>query len=108
MGMHLTRMTTVMEEIELTRITRPIGAGGGLDSLPRPRQIEALATFENGMSFLKGFPRHEVTRELLKNAIMAQNMGRVSREVAIGMLLKHLTNAQIALPVDEFMLSYSE
>ena len=39
LGNHLTKMTNWMEAIELTRHTRPIGAGGGVDSLPRDQRV---------------------------------------------------------------------
>lgn len=107
MGWHLTRMTNVLEEVEATRTAHPIGAGGGFDSLPAARQIEADRIFREGIAFLKAFPRHEVTKALAKNAVMAEQMGRHSRYASIGRLLDVLEKADVALGAQEFSRSYS-
>ena len=107
MGSHLTRMTNIFEEIERTRHTMFIGAGGGIDSLPPARQRQAETIFEHGMAYLKTYARHEVTRELVKNALLAERMGRPMRAVAIERLAGHLTRNGVALELDEFMKSYA-
>jgi hypothetical protein len=107
MGRHLTRMTNVFEEIERTRHTMYIGAGGGVDSLPPGRQRQANMVFEQGVSYLKTYPRHEVTRELVKNAVLAERMGKPFRVIAIGRLVEALTDMGVALEMDEFMKSYA-
>lgn len=107
MGQHLTRMTNVFEQMEQTRYTMPIGAGGGIDSLSPASQRHAEAIFEDGVSYLKRYPRHEVTRELMKNAVLAQRMGRPLRATAIERLIEALTRADVALEVDAFLTSYA-
>jgi hypothetical protein len=100
-------MTNIYEEIEMTRHTMPIGAGGGIDSLPLSRQMQADAIFGQGIAYLKTYPRHEVTRELAKNAVLAERMGRPVRAIAIAHLLEALVEKNIALGMDEFMKSYA-
>lgn len=107
MGHHLTQMTNIYEEMELTRHTMFIGAGGGIDSLPLARQIEADAIFGRGIAYLKTYPRHEVTRELAKNAVLADRMGRPLRALAIARLAEALVEMDVALGMDEFMKSYA-
>lgn len=107
MGQHLARMTSVFEEVERTRSTMPIGAGGGIDSLPLARQAQANTEFEQALAYLKIYPRHEVTRELVKNAQLAERMGRPIRVVAIGRLIEILVQAGVALDMDDFMKSYA-
>ena len=107
MGLHLTEMTNILEEVERTRYTMHIGAGGGIDSLPLARQRQAEVIFEQGVAYLKSYPRHEVTRELVKNSILAERMGRPIRAVAIQRLIEALTRMDVALEMDEFMKSYA-
>lgn len=107
MGSHLTKMTNILEEVEATRTALPIGLGGGIDSLPLARQVEADRTFREAIAFLKGFPRHEVTEAVAKNALLAEQMGRHGRYIAIGRLLDVLVEADVALGANEFAQSYS-
>jgi hypothetical protein len=107
MGQHLTRMTNVFEEIERTRHTMFIGAGGGIDSLGPARQRRAETVLEQGIAYLKKYPRHEVTRELAKNALLAERMGRPLRVVAIERLTAALIDMDVALGMEEFMRSYA-
>lgn len=106
MGQHMSRMATVFEEIEATRHRNPIGAGGDIDSLPIDRKVRALAVLREGASYLNAFPRHVVTRELVKNALLAEQMGRSGRAVAINNLIDCLAAEGVALHPDEFMKSY--
>jgi len=107
MGQHLTRMTNVIEAMERTRNTMPIGAGGGIDSLPADAQRRADAIFEQGLAHLRSYPRHEVTRELVKNARLADAMGRSMRVLAINRLIESLSQSGIALGLDDFAKSYA-
>jgi hypothetical protein len=101
-GRLLTRMTNVMVEIEESRVRLPIGVGGGLDSLPIRRQSE----FGQDVERIAKWPRHEVTRELCKNYLLNQRLGRRDRMEAIGRLLDLLINANLALSWDDFERSY--
>lgn len=100
-------MTNIFEEIERTRHTMFIGAGGGIDSLPLARQRHAKAILEEGITYLKRYPRHEVTRELAKNAVLAERMGRHLRTIAIARLTEALIDMGVALDMDTFMQSYA-
>lgn len=106
MGNHLARMTTIFEHIERTRQSMHIGAGGGIDSLGAVQQRRAEAELERGISYLKNFPRHEVTLALVKNSILAERMGRPIRVVAIHRLLEALIGLDVALRMDSFTESY--
>ncbi|RKF17750.1 hypothetical protein D6851_15955 [Altericroceibacterium spongiae] len=106
LGLHLTRMTNIFEEVEQTRRTLPIGAGGGFNSLPKMRQLQADQELQQGLQYLRQFPRHEITREVAKNARLAENLGRSERYVAIANLLEWLVEMDAALNVDDFMKSY--
>lgn len=108
MGLHLTAMTNIVEEMELTRQTMPIGAGGGVDSLPLGRQRQADRILDRGMSFMRNYPRHVVTRELVKNAALADRLGRSGRAFAISRLIEILESSGIALGLDDFAKSYSD
>lgn len=106
LGGHLSKMTNWMEAIEHTRLTMPIGAGGGLDSLPLSRQARAIKDLEAGMRAMSKFPRHEVTAQLVRNYRLAQQLGRQTRASAIGNLLEHLVEHDLALNTEDFMKSY--
>ena len=99
-------MTNIFEDMERTRHTMPIGAGGGIDSLPPARRREAETQFEQGMAYLRSFPRHEITRELLKNAILNQRLGRPLRVIAIDRLMGVLIGEGVALDAATFNESY--
>ena len=107
LGQHLTRMTNVIEAMESTRHAMPIGAGGGIDSRPVNAQRKADAIFEKGLAYLQNYPRHEVTRELVKNAQLADAMGRSTRVIAINRLIESLSQSGIALGLDDFAKSYA-
>ncbi len=107
LGNHLTKMTNWMEAIELTRHTRPIGAGGGVDSLPRDQQARMTRDFEAGMAALAKYPRHVITAELIKNRQVALQFGRHMRAEAQVHLLDHLIERGVALGGDDFLKSYA-
>ena len=106
-GVELTKLTNIVERIEGTRLYMPPGSGGGFDSLPGGEGVEALIAFERGVEYLRRSPRHEVTRELVKNARLASNLGRPGRVDAILRLLGILQERDVALNADEFLRSYS-
>lgn len=95
-----------MEAMEHTRATMPIGAGGGIDSLPLSQQARAIKQLEAGMMAMSKFPRHEVTAQLVRNYKLAKQMGRGIRAVAIGNLLEHLIEHNLALNEEDFLKSY--
>jgi hypothetical protein len=107
LGGHLTKMTNWMEAIEHTRRTMPIGAGGGIDSLPHDQQARAIRDLEAGMAALAKFPRHVITAELIKNRQVALQFGRQTRADAIANLLEHLIEQNVALGAEDFLKSYA-
>lgn len=107
LGGHLTRMTNWMEAVEHTRRTMPIGAGGGIDSLPRDQQARAVRELEAGMAVVAKFPRHVITAELIKNRQVALQLGRHVRAESIGNLLEHLIEQNLALGAEDFLKSYA-
>lgn len=106
LGNHLTAMTNVFEEVERTRLAMPIGMGGGIDSLPHSRQQPALLALSSGVNYLRKFPRHEVTKALVKNAIMAERQGRDVRLRGMDHLLEYLVRQNVALAYEEFAPSF--
>lgn len=105
-GQHLTNMTNVIEQVEATRSPLPIGQGGGSASLPHHQAKAAEAVLLKGIAALRGQPRHVVTRELIKNAILAEQMGRSTRAIAIDKLLGLLIEEGVAMPMRDFERSY--
>ena len=106
MGIHLTKLTNIVETIKATRYTMPIGAGGGVDSLPRAAQLAAEAQFERSLAVLRTHPRHEVTKALVKNAVLANQMGKSLRVTAINRLLDILVGENVAMEMTDFSKSY--
>ncbi|WP_333573344.1 hypothetical protein [Sphingomonas sp.] len=98
----MTTLTNIMVEVEASRTLLPIGAGGGLDSLPFKRQVD----FEQNKEKLRKWPRHEVTRELCKNYLLNERLRRSDRMQAIDRLIGILIHDGLALPMDDFAKSY--
>lgn len=96
LGVHLARLTTLFERIN--------GYGALYASSQITEQEKEAARVS--MAFLRQFPRHVITRELMKNAIVAQNFGRSGRLAAIGTLMDTLVEEGVALDGDEFVRSY--
>jgi len=107
LGIHLTRMTNVFEQIELTRLRMPIGMGGGIDSLSSIEQSRAVRTLEQGVLYLRAFPRHEVTTALMRNATIANSLNRTMRLRGMDRLLDFLIGRDVAINFDEFAASYA-
>ncbi|RYG99031.1 MAG: hypothetical protein EON58_05280 [Alphaproteobacteria bacterium] len=103
----LTAMANVFEAIERTRHTHHIGAGGGIDSLPRGDQQNAVAILQKGMTKLAKVPPNVVTRELIKNMQVANGFGRADRVSGMARLLDFLVEKQLAQPLDSFLAENS-
>lgn len=106
LGNHLAKLTNIIEEIERTRLTSYIGAGGGLDSLPLSRQGPIEREYEARTTALAKFPRHEVTKAMVKNMMLSRNLGRDLRGLAQNRLLNMLVSEGLALGADDFDKSY--
>ena len=105
-GNQITKLTNIFERLEVSRITMPIGAGGGFDSLPTVEALKAAAQLEVSLEFLATQPRHEVTANLLKNLRLADSLGKTIRANAIGALLRFLIDRGVALDLEDFKKSY--
>lgn len=106
LGGHLTKMANWMEAMEQTRRAMPIGAGGGIESLPRDQLARAMTELQAGRAAVGKFPRHVITAELLKNRLVALQFGRHVRAQAIENLLEDLIERDLALGIDDFLKSY--
>lgn len=102
-GNALTELTNLFEEIERTKQTHFIGAGGGIDSLPIPRQRELEKKLPKWVATVSKHPQEIVTRELLKNINLSKKFGRHDRIKAQAKLMQHLVNQGIAKDVNEFL-----
>ncbi len=102
-GNALTKLTNLFEEIERTKYTHFIGAGGGIDSLPISRQKELEHKLPKWIATISSRPQDEVTRELLKNIKLSQNFNRIERMKAQANLLQRLVDQGIALDVNDFL-----
>lgn len=107
-GNAITNLTNVFEEIEATRSTSFIGAGGGFDSLPIHKQTKYSVKIPKWLSTLEKRPRHEVTLALVKNITLSVRNGRAQRSKAQEKLLDWLVEKGIALDADSFFASYGE
>lgn len=108
MGHALTSLVTVLEEIAPTPGMRLVGIAGGLHSLPVGRRSELEAKIPKWLNTLRQHPRHAVTRELIKNAMLASRSGRHQRAEAYGQLLERLVQDGIALDLHAFQASYMD
>ncbi len=103
LGNALTKLTNVFEELEHSKKVMPVGAGGGIDSLPIRRQQEILVKMPKWLDTLRKHPRHSVTRELIKNMIINEKIGAVSRIEAQFILLEFLVKNDVAISENEFV-----
>lgn len=93
LGAHLVRMTNVFEQMLA-------------DAPNNQLRPEDRAVMEQGIAYMRSLPRHVVTRELLKNSMVAENLGRDRRVVAMGVLFDLLVKEGVALGGSEFTSSY--
>ena len=107
-GNALTKLTNLSEELEASVQNMPIGAGGGFESLPPSRQREIDSKLPKWLNTLRKQPRHVVTRELLKNVRVSEQLGRPGRINAQLKLLERLIEKDIALGIEEFAKSYQD
>lgn len=100
MGIHLARMASVLERVERTRFTMPIGAGGGIESLPKNKQMVALDNLEDGITYLKKFEKLDVTDALIKNMQAAQRRNLHVRYDGMAKLLELLVKEGVAMDLE--------
>lgn len=106
LGNALTQLTNMYEEIEATRSTHFVGAGGGFDSLPLRRQAELESRIPKWLKLIEQVPRHKVTFALVKNAQISERNGRQERFRAQEKLLDWLIEQNLAMDIETFLKSY--
>ncbi|WP_456310159.1 hypothetical protein [Serratia proteamaculans] len=105
LGNALTKLTNVFEELQHSKKVMPVGAGGGIDSLPIRRQQEIINKMPKWLDTLRKHPRHVVTRELIKNMLISEKLGEVGRIEIQFTLLEYLVENDVAISDDEFKKS---
>lgn len=105
-GKRLTKMTSIIEEIEAQAALVAVQQGTKFDELPPYQAAYAKVMIRREIGALQRIPRHVVTRELLKNALLVERMGLYTRLSAINRLLDILIDEGVAMPMDEFRRSY--
>lgn len=105
LGHHLTRLTSIIEQAEQNRLI-----GVTPEDMPFRQRFLINEEWEKGLSVFRRYPPVRITRELLKNSLIAQSLGRSFREQAIMKLIERLTQEGIALDMRDFArdLSLSE
>lgn len=102
-GRAMTKMVNLMEEVERNRKTADEGYGS---HLPEIRQIQIEREIVESMNYLRNFPRHIVTENLLKNMRIASKFGDAKRIEASSKILEILIEEGVALDLDTFEKSY--
>lgn len=93
LGIHLTRVTNLMEQALACQ---------RLGTSPPPVHL-----MTKSLEVLRRHPRHVITRELIKNAVLALQMGRADRANSIGIVLEMLVEEGVALDPETFAQSYA-
>ena len=93
LGIHLTEITNLMEQ---ALVSQRVGVP------PPPMDL-----MTDKLDALRAYPRHVITRELIKNSLLALQMGRPERANSIGIVLEALVEEGVALDADTFAQSYS-
>jgi len=112
LGNHLTYLGNTFEEvlnaggmpIATTDISTNVYAPFTCLSLTRQAQLRF--DMPKRIAALRKQPRHVITRELLKNVLVAQRFGRERRIFAYQCALWYLVEQDVALDLDAFNQSY--
>lgn len=105
LGHHLTRLTSIVEQAEQNRLI-----GVTPEDMPFRQRFLLNEEWEKGLTVFRRYPPVRITRELLKNSLIAKSLGRSFREQAIMKLIERLTQEGVALDMRDFArdLSLSE
>lgn len=97
LGHHLTRLTSIIEQAEQNRLigVRP-------EDMPFRQRYLINQEWERGIAVFRRYAPVRITRELLKNSIIANASGRSFREQAIYHLIEELSRDGIALDLISF------
>lgn len=113
LGRNLVKLVNVFEEI--INYERVIALNACIINHEQPESYQYLPIsiqsqirfdFPKRISALSHHPRHVITRELMKNTIIAQTLLRHNRVLAYSNLYDYLLTRGIALDIDTFNASY--
>ena len=102
-GRAMTKMVNLVEEVERNRKTSDEGYGSHL-SEARGAQIEQ--ELKQSIEYLRRFPRHIVTENLIKNVRIASRFGDNKRIEASNTVLEILVEEGVSLDLDTFEKSF--
>ncbi|NLC10563.1 MAG: hypothetical protein GX782_11450 [Gammaproteobacteria bacterium] len=102
-GRAMTKMVNLMEEAERNRKTLDIT--GDMD-LYEARWAQIEQELNQSIEYLRRFPRHIVTENLIKNVRIASRFGDNKRIVASNTVLAILVEEGVALDLDTFEKSF--
>lgn len=97
LGHHLTRLTSIVEQAEQNRLI-----GVTPEDMPFRQRFLINEEWEKGIAVFRRYAPVRITRELLKNSIIAKRLGRSFREQAIMLLIERLTEIGIATDLRDF------
>ncbi len=97
LGHHLTRLTSIIEQREQNLLI-----GASPEAMPFRQRFLIDREWEKGIAVFRRYPPTRITRELLKNSLLARASGRLFREQAIYRLLDSLSEEGIALDLISF------
>ncbi|RZJ45944.1 MAG: hypothetical protein EON86_00350 [Brevundimonas sp.] len=97
LGHHLTRLTSIIEQREQNRLI-----GVTPEAMPQRQRFLLNEEWEKGIEVFRRYAPLRITRELLKNSIIANASGRSFREQAIYQLIEELSRDGIALDLISF------
>jgi len=97
LGHHLTRLTSIVEQAEQNRLI-----GVSPEDMPFRQRFLINQEWDKGVAVFRRYAPVRITRELLKNSIIANASGRSFREQAIYQLIEELSRDGIALDLISF------
>ena len=103
LGWNLTRLTSIVER-EPGKLAEMRARGDVSKASAKAAVVEA--EINRRIDMLRRFPRHEVTRELVKNSVVASRFGLTARVAVMQDLHKLLLSEGVALDMDTFSASY--
>lgn len=106
LGQQLAQLTSIIEEIVEAQLGQHLGGATGVESMSIANQANDTTGYAPLTRSLRAHPRHVITRELLKNGVLAERMGRPIRVAAIETLLGVLIDEGVAMNMDDFAKSY--
>lgn len=97
LGYHLTRLTSIVEQAEQNRLI-----GVTPEDMPFRQRFLINEEWEKGIAVFRRYSPDRITRELLKNSIIAKRLGRTFREQAINLLIERLVQLGVATDIRDF------